>query len=128
MSKKLKDNTFRFTFKVLVRLVIFSIFLWYAFGYLSSQTDQSQNLNIPPILSDTSAKPYLDTVYQQLPPESRATLENLDQNPVIITLKSKIGEIQQQLNGFPQTQIKEIQKAVIKNISDKLIESIDTKP
>jgi len=119
---KSEKKSFRFTPQVLIRLVIFCVAVYYSFSYLMTS---SGTLATPSILGTQTVKPYSDWLYQQLPPESRNLVENFNQNPTVVYVENKINDFKTQLNGFPETQIKEIQKQLVKNISDKLIESIE---
>lgn len=113
-----KKKEFRFTFKVFLRLFIFSLIIYFSIKWFSSQK--------PPILGavditlskEESKNNFLSDLYLKLPENSRYQLEHLNENKTIIL-------IQDQLNGFPSKQIKEIQKAVIKNVSDSMIKNID---
>ena len=57
-----------------------------------------------------------NNIYQSIPEESRKQLENLNQIPAQTLIQEKINLIKEQSQGFPQKQIKEIQKMIIKNI------------
>lgn len=115
-----KEKRFKFTPQVFLRLVIFIIIVFFAFNYLS----QKQS---PQVLGDLTLKPYSDWAYSQLPPASRNLVENFSSNPSVMEIQKKIDDVKLQLNGFPDTQIKEIQKQIIQNVSDKLIKSIENK-
>lgn len=118
-----KEKSFKLTPQVLIRLVIFTFILFLSFNYLSSNS----TYKIPNILGDFTLKPYTDSIYQQLPPDSRNLIENFYDNPTVKDVQSQLNNLKAQLNGFPETQIKEIQKTIVKNVSDKLIESIENK-
>lgn len=122
MAIKSEKKSFRFTPQVLIRLIIFVVVVYYLFNYFMTQAG---TVTPPSVLGTQTVKPYSDWLYQKLPPESRDLVENFHQNPTVIQVENKINDLKSQLNGFPQTQIKEIQKQLVKNISDKLIESIE---
>lgn len=65
-------------------------------------------------------------IYNSIPPKSRQQLENLGQTPAVMFIQEKINLIKEQSQGFPQKQIKEIQKMIIKNIYENTIKNIDS--
>lgn len=70
-------------------------------------------------------------LYLALPQSSQAQIEKLPSHPAIINLQKKINQlkddISHQTNGFPQKQITNFKKQIIKNIYQDLIDSIDQK-
>jgi hypothetical protein len=103
-----------FTIATFVRLIIFAIVIFFLINYFSGSSNQS-------VLGDSTINlsPYTEQITNLLPEKSRQALQNLPTSSVVTY-------IQQQSAGFPQKQIKEIKKAVIKDIYDKILKSIDT--
>jgi hypothetical protein len=119
-----KKKEFHFTFGVFLRLLIFSLIIYFSINYFISQKNNSFSFPIDNTLAiDEETKnnflPKIwQNIYSKLPENSRYQIEHLNQNPTIFYL-------QNQLNGFPQKQIKEIQKMIVKNVSDNIIKNID---
>jgi hypothetical protein len=129
---KHKDNEFKLTPKVLLRLSLFALIFYFLVNYLSQNY---QNIT-PPQFIDSAVLGDLDTknptrqnlfndFYQKLPDSSRQYIEDLGKSPVIISLQENISNIKKSTDGFPQKQIKEIKKNLVKSISDEIIKSID---
>lgn len=136
MSSKIKKKSkdFKFTLQNLIRLIIFFGLLYFLISYFSAKENSDYlELNDPTVLGDEitfpSAQPVLkqsfDTIYEKLPEDSRYKIETLNENPAIILFQEKINFIKEQTDGFPEKQIKEIQKAVIKSIYKDLIDNIE---
>ncbi|MPM61366.1 hypothetical protein SDC9_108224 [bioreactor metagenome] len=121
MSKK---KEFHFTFGVFLRLLIFFLIIYFSINYFVSQKDNSFSSTIDSTLAiDEETKnnlfpQFLGNIYSKLPEDSRYQIEHLNQNPTVVYL-------QNQLDGFPQKQIKELQKMIVKNVSDNIIKNID---
>lgn len=131
MARKKSKKKFHLNLGVVLRLIIFGVAIYFAIKYLSTSAPiSSTNPPDPTVLGDETTtpdmKPYLNQAYQLIPIKSRGQLENLDKSPVIISLQKKIQEIQSQSQDFPQRQIKEIQKFIIKTVSDDLIKKVDS--
>lgn len=134
MSTGIKKKHTRFTFQSLIRLVIFSIILFFVISFISGQKINSPKVIDPTLFTEESESDYIlgktteigNNIYQKIPPKSREQLENLNQNPTIILIQEKINLIKEQSQGFPQKQIKEIQKMVIKNLYENTIRNIDS--
>lgn len=116
MSKKIKPQ--KITFKSFLRLLIFSAIIYFSINWLSSQPQQSVLSNSSLVLGQGTSNNFLNQIYQQIPQQSRSYIENFDFQKTAQSLKDN-------LNGFPQKQIKEIQKKMVKDVSDKVIENID---
>lgn len=122
MALKAKKKEFKFTFKVLIRIIIFAGLIYLIISYVSvNKINKTIEINdLTTILGEeSSASSYLNSIYNMIPERSRNQLENINQNPVLIF-------IQKQMEGFPNKQIKEIQKAIIKNIYDNMMENIES--
>jgi len=131
---KHKKKHTRFTFQSLIRLTLFSIIVFFIISFISGQKTNSLQ-TIDPVLSVDEQKPNFilgktteisNNIYQSIPENSRKQLENLNQNPTTTLIQEKINLIKEQSQGFPQTQIKEIQKMIINNIYQNTLRSIDS--
>ena len=67
-----------------------------------------------------------NNIYNSIPQKSREQLENLGQTPAGIFIQEKINFIKEQSQDFPQKQIKEIQKMVVKSIYENTVRNIDS--
>ena len=131
MSKK---KHIKFTFNSLIRLIIFSIIIFFLVSYISDQkTNSFKEINSILSLNEDQSGFILgktteigNNIYQSIPENSRKQLENLNQNSAIIFVQEKINFIKEQSSGFPQKQIKEIQKMIIDNIYQNTIRNIDS--
>jgi len=119
-----KKKEFHFTFGIFLRLLIFFLIIYFLINYF---VNQKKNDILPTIDStmaiDEETKNsflpgVLENIYSKIPENSRYQLEHLNQNSTVIYL-------QNQLNGFPQKQIKELQKMIVKNVSDNIIKNIE---
>jgi hypothetical protein len=134
VSTSFKKKHIKFTFKSLIRLIIFSIIIFFVISYVSDQKINS-SLNIDPTISiDEKQSNFIlgktteigNNIYQSIPEDSRKQLENLNQNPAVIFIQERINLIKEASQGFPQKQIKEIQKMVVKNIYENTVRNIDS--
>jgi hypothetical protein len=125
---KLKKKEYHFTFKTIGRLLIFSVFFYLLVNYLSSQ---KQPVFDPTVLGDEDTnssmivKDTFNELYKKLPPNSRETIENFGTNPVIIQAQKEIEKIKALTAGFPQKQIKELQKQLIDRLYQTVINNIN---
>lgn len=134
MSTGLKKKHVKFTFQSLIRLIIFSVVVFFIISYISGQkTDSFQTLDSTLSIDEKQSNFILgktteirNDIYESIPPKSREQLENLNQTPAIIFIQEKINLIKEQSQGFPQKQIKEIQKMVVKNIYENTVRNIDS--
>lgn len=130
---KKKKHT-EFTAQSLIRLSIFSVIVFLIISLISKQKINSfQTIN--PDLSNKEPKPNLifektteisNNIYQSIPENSRKQLENFNQNQTTTFIQEKINLIKEQSQGFPQKQIKEIQKMIVNNIYQNTLRSIDS--
>ena len=134
MSTGLKKKHVKFTFQSIIRLIIFSVIIFFVISYISDQKLNSP-LNIDQTISlDEKQSNFIlgktteigNNIYQSIPKNSRQQLENLNQNPAVIFIQEKINLIKEQTQGFPQKQIKEIQKMVVDSIYKNTIRNIDS--
>jgi hypothetical protein len=116
VSKYTKRKNFHLTPKILFRLLIFFIITSSLIYYFSTQNINENSLINKNVLGDQTTaasdmplvKTIVDNLYNQLPPESRNLIENLNQSPVIILTQSKFEFIKVEAVGFPQKQINDI--------------------
>lgn len=121
MSKK---KQFRFTFSVFLRLVIFFLIIYFSIIYFSSQNKPiniqsfDSTLAIDEQTKNNLLPKFMQNIYGKLPESSRYQIEHIKENQTVLYL-------QNQLDGFPGKQIKELQKLVVKNVSETIIKNID---
>lgn len=133
MSTGKKKKT-KFTFQSLIRLIIFSIIIFFLINLISTQKFNSSQKLDPTISIDEKTKSSIlgktteisNKIYKSIPESSRNQLENLEENQAVLFIQNKINYIKEQSQGFPQNQIKEIQKMVIKNIYENTIKNIES--
>jgi len=123
-----KPKKQKITFKSLLRLTIFLVLVYFLISFLDQQK-QNQLKNDPKLsfdeIDESLAGDVLGDVYSKLPQDSRDQLENFDQTEIAKFFNSSTQYIQEKLDGFPQKQIKEIKKNIIKNISEEMIRQVE---
>ena len=132
--KHKKKKHAKFTFQSLIRLAVFCIIVFFIISFISGQkTNSFQNIDSALSINEPESNFILgktteisNDIYQSIPENSRKQLENLNQNPVATLIQEKLNLIKEQSQGFPQTQIKEIQKMIINNIYQNTLRSIDS--
>lgn len=124
MVKKTKKQ--KITFKSIIRLTIFIVIIFFLINFLDKNKDKS-NLAIDPTsyVGESLGGQILGEIYPKLPEDSRYKLEHFDQTSLGKFFNNSSIFLNDQLNGFPQKQIKEFKKDLIKKISDDLIKDID---
>ena len=134
MSTGLKKKHVKFTFRSIIRLIIFSTIIFFVISYISGQKLNS-SLDIDPTISiDEKQSNFIlgktteigNNLWNSIPESSRQQLENLNQNQFVIFIQEKINLIKEQTQGFPQKQIKEIQKMVVKSVYENTVRNIDS--
>ncbi|MDD4938170.1 MAG: hypothetical protein PHX34_04140 [Candidatus Shapirobacteria bacterium] len=121
-----KEKKIHFTFKTFIRLLIFGLIIYFSINWFSNNKKSSVLGDTDITLFDEETKNnFIPNIYQKLPEGSRYQLEHLNETKIGIFFQDKFSFLQSQLNGFPNRQIKEIQKSIIKNVSDDMIENID---
>lgn len=134
MSTSFKRKHNRFTFQSLIRLIVFSLIVFFIISYISGQKINSPK-NTDPTLSLDENKTNIilgktteigNNIYKSIPENSRQQLENLNQNPAMIFIQEKINLIKEQSQGFPQKQIKELQKIIVKNVYENTLKKIES--
>lgn len=127
MPKKVRPQ--RINLKSLFRLIIFLIIFFFLISWFS-QNQPNKILDDHPtkfIDQIVSSPDILGVMYSKLPKDSRSKLENFNQLEIGKFISNTSETIRINLEGFPQKQIKEIKKAIIRSISDDMIRSIDEK-
>lgn len=123
MSLKSKKAKFTFTFRHLVRLLIFIVIYYLLLTYFSSRNQSLSSL--PFNLSLPSSSEITTSLYQRLPLKSRQQLENINELPPILFVQDKIDLFKEQSRDFPQKQIKDFQKWLITNVANELLNKIE---
>lgn len=127
VSTSLKKKHTKFTLQSLIRLAIFSLLLFFIISFISGQKLKSPKLNISQSSSILGKTTEIgNNIYQSIPENSRKQLENLNQNPAVIFIEEKFNYLKSQTNDFPQKQIKDIQKMLLKNIYENSVKKIDS--
>jgi hypothetical protein len=115
VSHDKSSDQFKFGFKHLVRITIFFVVFFGLIYYFSSSkldilgTTTPINVAIPPQVGD-----YINTKTSQV-----------SQSSVIIQINRQKDILISELNGFPETQIKEIKKKIITEIYKDALDSIE---
>jgi hypothetical protein len=125
MAKKSKPQ--KITFGSIIRLIIFGVIVFFLISWFS-QSSNPITLSDDPTLfvgETIQSSNVLGDMYSKLPEDSRRQLENFNQTQVGRFFSNSSEFIKSKLDGFPQKQIKEIKKGIIKNISDDMIKNID---
>lgn len=134
MSTSFKRKHNRFTFQSLIRLIVFSLIVFFIISYISGQKINSpKNTDSTLSLDENKTNIILgktteigNNIYKSIPENSRKQLENLNQNPAMIFIQEKINLIKEQSQGFPQKQIKELQKIIVKNVYENTLKKIES--
>lgn len=125
MSVKKKHEA-KFTFRSFIRLIIFTVILFFLINLISSNKNSSLSLDKSTeesILGKTTE--ISDDLYNSLPESSQSQIENWEDNQAVVFIQEKIELIKQQSQGFPQTQIKELQKMILKNFYENALKNIE---
>ena len=125
MAKKSKPQ--RITFHSVLRLIVFSLIVFFLISWFSQKPSSNLSSTDPTLFigETVSSSNVLGDMYQKLPAGSRQQLENFNQTQVGRFISNTSEFIRLKLDGFPQKQIKEIKKELIRNISDDMIKNID---
>jgi len=102
--------------------------MYFAINYLSSNQQSTVTPKIPDVLGAQVTTSFINNIYQQLPPDSRNTLENLSTSPAAKLVQEKLDYLKSQSTDFPQKQIGEIQKSIIKTVLKNYLNTLETKP
>lgn len=128
-----KKKVTKFTFQSFLRLLIFSIVVFFIISLISGQKINQNNID-PTLSTDEKSSSFIlgktteigNDIYQSIPPKSREQLENFNQNPAVNFIQQKIDLVKEQSQGFPQKQIKEIQKIILTNLYQNSMRTIDS--
>lgn len=116
-----KHKKYHFTFQTVIRIIIFSLLLFFLIYYLSD----SKNTSLSDTASVLGAQINISGIYDKIPEGSRHQLENINTSPAAKFLEQKYIEILKLTDGFPQKQIKEVQKILLKNAYENMLKNID---
>ena len=111
MSKKIKKK-FHFGLEHIIRLVIFSVAIFFAINYLTSSP--GPKLYPEDVLGDST----------EIPESINGIIKNISENP---KYKQAYTFIENQSRDFPQKQIKEIKLGVINSIYQDMVKSVEKK-
>jgi len=124
MSKE--DKPQKITFKSVIRLVIFLFLAWLIISFLSQQSQLKENIDDPTVsIDETMGGDVLGEMYSRLPQDSRNQIENFDKTETGKFFYNSFEYVKEKLDGFPQKQIKDIKKGIIKNMSEEMIRQVD---
>jgi len=136
VSTGLKKKHSKFTFQSLIRLIVFIFIVFFIISYVSNQKlNSSVNISVDPTLYlDEKQSNYIlgktteigNNIYQSIPKKSREQLENLNEIPALLYIQEKIDIVKEQSQGFPQKQIKEIQKMILTNFYENSMRNIES--
>ena len=120
MSTKSKHKEQKFSIATAIRLGIFAVIVFFLINYFSGSNNQS-------VLGESTINlsPYTQQLSNLLPEKSRKSLQDFPQSSVYKFVQDKLNYLQEQSGGFPQKQIKDIKKAVVKDIYDKILKNIE---
>ncbi len=121
---KTKEKEFKLSPKVIFRLIIFFALIYFLINYLSKGAPITQTTSNPDptVLGEEIT---LDHFYSSLPENTKVFLDNSSNHPVIIEIQEKLNDLKSLTKDFPQKQIKEFKKTLVKNISEEILRSID---
>lgn len=124
MVKKKKVQ--KITFRSILRLSFFLLIVFLLINFLDQKNNQKNTtLDFSLPINESVGGQILGEMYIKLPEKSRYQLEHFDQTTIGIYINNTTNYIKDQLNGFPQKQIKQFKKDLIKSVSDELIKDID---
>jgi hypothetical protein len=112
---------------MLFRWFIFIAVIFLVYCYFSNSQAHILGDSTITLQEQVNLQPTLDNLIAQLPPQSQTIVKNLDKLPVFNTVQDKINYINQNLNGFPDKQIKQFLRFLIVTLSDTLLKSVDQK-
>lgn len=127
MSIKSKKKPFKFTFGIFVRLGIFIVIIFFVLSYLSSSIENKKTSILGENTINTSLPINLDQIYNVLPSDSQNQINIFKSASTSAFIQEKIELLKIEAAGFPDKQIKEIQKQVVNNVYDNIINSIEKK-
>gem|GEM_PF-6996676 len=124
MSIHSKKKDFRLSFKVIFRFTFFILIIAASIYYMSAQ-NALRNPNVlgtatTPASEMPIVKMIVDNLYNQLPENSRNTIENLNNSPVFTDIQNKLNYFKEVSTNFPQHQLNYIKVYILKKGSDYL--------
>lgn len=135
MSKKLKSKEFNFTFSHFIRLIIFSLLFYFLISFLQSQRHlrTANSLPDPTILGDTvsattsaTLRNWLEDSLDNISPLYRDKIESITQSDKFLEATQTFRQIQEKLTGFPQNQIKQIQKFILNKAYEDFMQKLES--
>ena len=127
MSIKSKKKDFKFTFGVFIRLIVFSTIVFFCIKVLSNKIETKQTPVLGEKIINIPIPTNIDPVYNMLPEDSKKQINIFKSATTSAFIQEKIDFFKLEAAGFPDKQIKEIQKQVVTNIYDNIINSIEKK-
>ncbi|MCX6726925.1 MAG: hypothetical protein NTY75_03875 [Candidatus Shapirobacteria bacterium] len=127
MSHKSKDNEFHFSVQMLFRWFIFAAAIFLIYTYVSNGQAHILGDSTITLQEQLNLQPAIDNLISRLPPPSQSALKNLNNLPIVTSVQDKINHINQNLNGFPDKQFKQLLRFLIVTFSDSLLKSVDQK-
>lgn len=129
-----KKKKFKFTFSVLIRLLIFLALVYFVIRFLAISNDNKKNYVysgktsvLGEQIASSSAVLNFDPIYGLLPVKSQNQIENMKSASTSAFIQDKIDFLKAEAAGFPDKQIKEIQKQIVDRIYNNVIDSIEKK-
>jgi hypothetical protein len=111
VSSKLKKKEFRLSFKVIFRLIIFCLFVFYSINYLSRN---QANLDIP-----------TPSIAQYLPPQSQQKLNDFQNQVNSFPLAEKISGFITTTTEYISEQFRQIKIDIINRVAKLLVDRIN---
>lgn len=112
---------------MLFRWFIFAAAIFLIYTYVSNSRAHILGDSTITPQEQLNLQPTIDNLISRLPPPSQSTLKNLNNLPIVISVQDKINLINQNLNGFPDKQFKQLLRFLIVTFSDSLLKSVDQK-
>lgn len=112
---------------MLFRWLIFIIVIFLVYSYISNSRAHILGDSTITLQEQLNLQPTIDNLISQLPPQSQSTLKNLNSLPIVLSVQDKVNLINQNLDGFPDKQVKQFLRFLIVTFSDSLLKSVDQK-
>jgi len=110
---------------MLFRWLIFIIVIFLIYSYISNNRSHVLGDSTITLQEQLNLQPVIDNIISQLPPQSQNTLKNLNTLPIVLSVQDKVNLVNQNLNGFPDKQIKQFLRYLIITFSNSLLKSVD---
>lgn len=121
-----KKKKFKITPQVILRLFLFAAIMYLSINYFSSNKNILSKTDSTTLGSEIPSN-VLGAMYQQLPPQSRNTIENFSSLPQVKFIQDKITQLKSQTSDFPQKQITEIQKNIVQSVLKNYLSNLENK-